>query len=990
MRTPHRAALAVPLGLALTLPVSLTVPAAASPASTHPPVTPARSDAAAPHAAVTPPAPTTVGWAGDLGSGLGSAIGSTSCDVNGDRHPDVVTGAWFWSRAPHRSTGAAYVLLGSDRPRGGALADPRSASAVRINGPEKDFTNAGFSVACLGDTNGDHYGDIAISDFSDKRVYVVYGQRDFTSLNLDAMGSRGYIVQAPADAGNFGYQVSALGDVNHDGRADLGVTAVAASSLGRKANGRAWVIAGAPGTTTVDVSTSPRVLGTIEGARSTDRLSALASAGDVNGDGIDDLVAGAYVAVPEGQTGTARGAAYVVYGHRDGRIGQVDTAALGDGAPGSRGFVIAGPTRDRDRLGVSVAPAGDINHDGLADLVIGADGVPNAASGPRAGGAAVVYGARSTRSIQVDPTAARPVVECAAAGCDNTSGPARGWWIEGAADGDSTGYSVAGIGDVNGDATPDIAVGAYGADATAADGTTLTTAGKAYVVNGQTASAVIRLADLTPAQGTVVQGTQKGERLGRAVAGVGDVDRNGRPDVAVGGDHAGTGSDRAGDVQLVREGRANRSGSTTGVLPRPQPNPFQLPAPIPASVPASMAFSDHNWKPTAADTCPEWLHERYSMVGSDGRKYPTWHPAQVINPRTGRMCSFGHEHGDDPRTSHIYGMVSDFLSAPHQAAKGIPFGMTSEASMAWDKGMDMRHEDNAGHKVIVRNDVQLLNPSDRSPIMTKVGLRTVPLTCDYLIKLHQGSHSSDATKNNAHELVYGVSCNDGTRAVISTLSRLGNPNEYNRGCQADVVVKTSGSNLPAGDGGRRLIPDTTCIDAHELVPEGQQSDIWGLYELWQTANRLTTTDGTVLASYDPWLGVRNPSRVADAANPGQTVATVNARWATDPADQGITRGWPWSGIPDTPKLDQYAVTSPFNGAQRDVWLGGTVLNPVGGRTVWYSDPYGRNAQGTPFEGSVPQLLVRPSGAAAQDQVERVQLGLEDDFGAPGTGVHAPN
>lgn len=127
----------------------------------------------------------------------------------------------MWDKAPTANVGGAYVVLGSDRPQGGELDDPARASAVRINGPSTSNSLVGFSVACAGDTTGDGYDDIAISDYVNQRVFVVYGSKRFTELNLDALGTRGRIVQAPADAGNFGYAVTGVGDLDRDGKVAL-------------------------------------------------------------------------------------------------------------------------------------------------------------------------------------------------------------------------------------------------------------------------------------------------------------------------------------------------------------------------------------------------------------------------------------------------------------------------------------------------------------------------------------------------------------------------------------------------------------------------------------------------------------------------------------------------------------------------------------------------------------------------------------------------
>ena len=76
------------------------------------------------------------------------------------------------------------------------------------------------------------------------------------------------------------------------------------------------------------------------------------------------------------------------------------------------------------------------------------------------------------------------------------------------------------------------------------------------------------------------------------------------------------------------------------------------------------------WVPGPGDNCTQAIHDQYSTVGPDGKLYPTWHPP--TDPATG--CSFGHEHGRDPRGSALYGVVGD-----------IPFGYANEQLETWDQ-----------------------------------------------------------------------------------------------------------------------------------------------------------------------------------------------------------------------------------------------------------------------------------------------------------------
>ena len=113
------------------------------------------------------------------------------------------------------------------------------------------------------------------------------------------------------------------------------------------------------------------------------------------------------------------------------------------------------------------------------------------------------------------------------------------------------------------------------------------------------------------------------------------------------------------------------------------------PADPKAGAQASVAYLA--WKPGPGDTCPIAVHNSYSVVGPDGKLYPTWHPP--VDPVTG--CSFGHEHGRDPHGSNLYAEVGD-----------IPFGYANEQLDTYDPN-GMRHEDHVGHKIEWENGVQM-------------------------------------------------------------------------------------------------------------------------------------------------------------------------------------------------------------------------------------------------------------------------------------------
>ena len=126
---------------------------------------------------------------------------------------------------------------------------------------------------------------------------------------------------------------------------------------------------------------------------------------------------------------------------------------------------------------------------------------------------------------------------------------------------------------------------------------------------------------------------------------------------------------------------------------------------------------------------------------------------------------------------------------------------------------------------------------------------------------HPTSAVDPATgKKCTHELFYAVRCSDGTEMAVTTLTPFGQPNEYIRNC-TDEKVQTSGSDLPGANTGARRIPDEKCVNANVLNGP-KTSDVWGLYELWESDTTIADPSGKTIARFDPWFGVRNPSRFA--------------------------------------------------------------------------------------------------------------------------------
>jgi hypothetical protein len=333
-------------------------------------------------------------------------------DVNGDGYADVIVGAYANDTGGSQA-GRAYVYYGG--PGADAVADLTFTGAVADD-------NLGWSVSGAGDVNGDGYADVIVGahlndagGLNAGRAYLYYG-----GPGADAVAD---LTLTGAVAGDFfGWSVSGAGDTNGDGYADVIVGALWNSAGGLSA-GRAYVYYGGPGADTVaDL--------TFTGVAASDNLGfSVSGAGDVNGDGHSDVIVGAY---GNDTGGSIAGQAYVYYG--------------GPGADPFADLTFTGQAGDL--LGHSVSGAGDVNRDGYADVIVGAD--QNDAGGQQAGQAYVYYGGPGADTV-----------------ADLT--------MTGVEMGDFFGISVSEAGDVNGDGYADVIVGADRNDAGGSE------AGQAYV-----------------------------------------------------------------------------------------------------------------------------------------------------------------------------------------------------------------------------------------------------------------------------------------------------------------------------------------------------------------------------------------------------------------------------------------------------------------------------------------------------------------------------
>jgi hypothetical protein len=437
--------------------------------------------------------------------------------VNGDGIGDVIIGAQRSESNGHTNAGKTYIVFGR---RTGFPPTFELTSLYAQNGGDgsagvvlKGVGNSdgsGCSVSSAGDVNGDGIDDVIIGASGASpngqlyagESYVVFGRRTGfpAELELSSLfpiaggdGSTGVVLKGVDARDSSGSSVSNAGDLNGDGIADVIVGARGADPIGRDLAGESYVIFGR--TTGFPASFEllrllPPVGGdggagfVLRGAHASDQSGwSVSNAGDVNGDGIDDIVLGALYADASGQRNS--GESYVVFGRTSGFSAAFDLRKLFPAAgDSSAGFVIEGVAAG-DESGSSVSSAGDINGDGIDDVVIGA-GPANANGRSHTGQSYVVFGRTASFPAPLELSSLFPD-----AGGDGSAG----FVLSGIDEGDYSGISVSGAGDVNGDGIDDLIIGAFLGD----PGGRID-AGESYVVFGRATGfpAVFELRSLLP------------------------------------------------------------------------------------------------------------------------------------------------------------------------------------------------------------------------------------------------------------------------------------------------------------------------------------------------------------------------------------------------------------------------------------------------------------------------------------------------------------
>lgn len=358
---------------------------------------------------------------------FGYAVASAG-DVNGDGYADFLVGAY----GAASNAGAAHLYLGSATPRANnwnGASPPERIDLANLDGAGAIF---GAAVASAGDVNGDGFADFLIGASKADAAHLYLGAATPSAATWNVGTPAGRIdLASPEISAAFGNSVTSAGDVNGDGFADFLIGADGANAAAGAAH--LYLGSAAPG---ANAWNGPSPAGRLDltnpdGANAAFGASA-ASAGDVNNDGFADFLISALGA------SSNSGAAHLYLGSATPSAADWNRPLL------TRRIDLTNPDGAGAVFGSSVASAGDVNGDGFADFLVGAQGFTTGA------GAAHLYLGAMTPSA----TAWNGAAPTGRINLANTDGA-----------GARFGVSAASAGDVNGDGFADFVIGAYDANA---------------------------------------------------------------------------------------------------------------------------------------------------------------------------------------------------------------------------------------------------------------------------------------------------------------------------------------------------------------------------------------------------------------------------------------------------------------------------------------------------------------------------------------------
>jgi len=381
---------------------------------------------------------------------FGSAL-SKAIDLNGDGLGDIVIGAPAFSN----SQGIVYVIYGKKGHTGDITINQdlsfSSSQGFVILGPRP--SQLGYSVGVAGDFNGDGFDDLLIgANWAENymgAVYVIYGNKgNYANIYLNQTLNSQQVFKIVGSVGSscpLGTAVDGAGDINGDGIDDILVGVSSCLSVyglyGKKQRSESTLTVDS----NLDISKGFRILAPPDVYQFGGLVS---SAGDINGDGIGDIIVGTYA-------GLLSNGAFVFYGRKE----NWPSFTIGSDLTFDQGFRVVDSRNTIRSVGVGVYGGGDINGDGIDDILVRAK---NTTIGPAGGGyVAVIYGSTVPLSGDFD------------IGSNFTVD--KGFIVSGSTLGLNAIWISLATGDFNNDHIDDIVIGAPQAESSS---------GRAYIVFG--------------------------------------------------------------------------------------------------------------------------------------------------------------------------------------------------------------------------------------------------------------------------------------------------------------------------------------------------------------------------------------------------------------------------------------------------------------------------------------------------------------------------